>query len=57
MFINRKNKMSIKYSWRGTLYAAYPCIENMASFKYPFEKAVSEALWIIFRVKKYNACD
>ena len=48
MFINRKNKMSIKYNGRGTLYAAYPCIENMASFEYLFEKAVSDALLIFF---------
>ena len=32
IFINCKNKMSNKYNGRGTLYAAYPFIENMTSF-------------------------
>ena len=48
MFINCKMKMSTKQNGWGTLYAAYPSIENMASFIYPFEKAVSGALWIHF---------
>ena len=39
-----------KTGW-GTLYAASPCVDNMASFIYPFKKAVSDALWIIFLVK------
>ena len=50
MFINCKNNMYNKLSGCGTLYAAYPFIENMTSFINPFEQEVSDAYaaWINF---------
>ena len=46
-FINVEKGLLNKTGW-GNLYAAYPCIENKASFIYPLEKAKSDALVITF---------
>ena len=59
MLINCKNKMSTKQTGYGTLYAAYPCIINKASF-FIYIHSKKQCLMLsglIYGAKKYNECD
>ena len=43
-------KPKVYYIEKGgvALYAAYSCIENSTTFKYPWKITVTDALWVTF---------